>query len=882
MLLRHAQQSVQGMLLLVANGVESESAMPFAGLNDLLRLVLDRVSELPEPQAVALAGALAIAPAVPGDRFLISVATLGVLTLAAERQPVLAVIDDIQWLDIPSAEAILFAARRLGSERIVMLFGERTHDTPAVDLSGISELRLQGLSLSDSAAVLAEVAGCAVPMPISEQIHAAVGGNPLALREIPNLLTIRQLDGTEPLPDPLPAGRSLELVFERRVRQFTADSQTALVVAAAYSGSVPGVIGDAIARLGVEPSAFDVPEAAGLVAVLAGRLTFCHPLHRSAAYHAASPSAQRAAHRALAEALNDRNEDERAWHLAAATIGPDETAAAAIEQAAANARQRGAYAVAIAAFDRAASLTDDREERARRLLEGAGVAAIAGRASYAIQLLDSALGCTTSAVRRADIELLRGQTNIWMGQPMAAHERLLAEAARVADIDPKRAVTMLTAAAAPCVMAGRLEIALATSEKAVQLARALGGSPMMVAELHRAQALILLGLGAEAQPILRSFVPRLDEPEFWLDMSQFVPTAAQQMTWVEEYETAHRLLTPIVSAARAAGAAGVLPYVLGLASDLNFRTGHWSIAYAQAAEGVDLAAQAAPSGPQAFCTASLARIEAATGRDADCRANVRSATDLAQRFGIDSILTYCGSALGLLELGIGNPYAAVQALEPVARHVAERHLNEPAVVQWAPDLIESYIRTGQVQAAVGALSTFERQAEATGRVWAVATAARCRGLLASADAFEDEFELALAEHERTPTPFERARTLLCYGEALRRHRRRADARLPLRRALATFDQLGAEPWAARTRAELRSAGESPRQGAPIPSRSLTPQELQVALAVAEGATNREVAAGLFLSAKTVETHLGHAFAKLQVRSRTELARRLFEQPASSV
>jgi DNA-binding NarL/FixJ family response regulator len=313
-------------------------------------------------------------------------------------------------------------------------------------------------------------------------------------------------------------------------------------------------------------------------------------------------------------------------------------------------------------------------------------------------------------------------------------------------------------------------------------------------------------------------------------------------------------------------------------ADLDFRTGSWAAAYAAATEAVRLGDETQQVTTLAFSLGCLARLEAAQGREDDCRAHSEQALAIASPR-VGAVVALAGSALGLLELGLGRLDAALDQLEPLARRTAEHGLNEPGVIQWAPDLIETYVRIGRDADAQLALEEFDRLARKTERTWALAAAARCRGLITSGDHFEAEFQRAVELHAATPTPFEHARTELCLGERLRRARRRAEARPPLRSALERFERLGAAPWAERARVELAASGETAKRRDPYAAEQLTPQELQVALVVARGATNKEAGASLFLSPKTIETHLSRVYRKLNVRSRTELAHMLGSEGA---
>jgi DNA-binding CsgD family transcriptional regulator len=445
---------------------------------------------------------------------------------------------------------------------------------------------------------------------------------------------------------------------------------------------------------------------------------------------------------------------------------------------------------------------------------------------------------------------------------------LLEEAEQVGELDPAVAAALLSFAANLPVF--RLEgfAALELTERAWRLGDP--ARPRTPTE-RNASALARTMAGDPAGPALLVELA-LEAGKDVQNGHQMGAAVGWPLVWVEEYAVARTLLTWAVGVQRSGGSLLHLPQSLIELAELDFRVGRWVPALAGAYEAIALFEETAQRTELGFAQATIARMEAALGRDEECRRRAQAgfAADAASGLLLASVLA--GAALGLLELGRGDPEAAIVALEPVERIVEEGKLGEPWLVQWAPDLIEAYSRVGRADRAVEVLETFERQAQATGRVSAQAAAARCRGLLAPDDAFEGPFDAALALHELVPTPFERGRTELAYGERLRRAQKRTKARERLQLALQTFDRLGAEPWAERARVELRASGQSVRTPEQQVEDALTPQELQVAALVAGGATNREAAAALFLSVKTIEFHLGHVYRKLGIRSRTELAR----------
>jgi DNA-binding CsgD family transcriptional regulator len=882
-LCHYAIEHADRMVVLASCGVEAEAELPYAALGDLLGPVLDRLGAIPKPQAAALAGALAIGPAAPAERFTMAAATLSLLAAAAEEAPLLAVVDDAHWLDRPSAQALAFAGRRLGAEGIVLLVTARSeHDCP-LDLPQPAELSLSGLDLAGSKALLAQTAPVRVASAVAERLHRATAGNPLALTEACGLFSDQQLSGSAPFDEPVPAGPSLEPAFLRHVSGLPRDTRRALVVAAAGESDAIAAVTAATAALALDPAALERAESAGLVMMTDGSLEFRHPLVRSAIYHNASGAERRAAHRALAEVLaGDGSSERRAWHLAAATLAPDEGVAAELEQAALNARGRRGHASAASAFERAARLTPDDEPRARRLLEAASDQQLAGSPEAAGALLERALGCTEDPLLRARIQQLRGRVELWSGRLSSAHELLVREASLVEDHDSSQAALMLAEACVPCLLVGDCGLALETARRASALAQRAGGVAEIVSAIVLGEGLILSGESQAGRSLICRNFEVLEASDPLAGLHELLGTAAMGLIYTEEYVLARRLLDSAVGGARDASAPGVLPWLLACRSQLDYRTGRWQQAYAEAFEAAELAVETDQGAMVPPALASAALIEAAHGKEADCRLHCLEVIEFGQAHGVATWQTNGNVVLGLLELGLGRAAEAVDRLEPVAAFAREHGVEEPAGFRWAPDLIEAYVHTGRRADAAAELVTLERQAARTEGTWAQATAARCRGLLAEEEAFDECFSEAMRWHERTPTPFERARTQLCHGERLRRANRRVEAREQLRRALSSFESLGAAPWADRARAELRASGETARRRDPTSRERLTPRELQVGLVVADGATNREVAAALFLTPKTIEFHLSHIYAKLGIRSRSELARLFAAEAAEQV
>jgi DNA-binding CsgD family transcriptional regulator len=512
-------------------------------------------------------------------------------------------------------------------------------------------------------------------------------------------------------------------------------------------------------------------------------------------------------------------------------------------------------------------------EAVPRPLEAAAAAQAAGNLGRAARLLDDALTSTEDPLLRADVQHQRALISMWRAAPAHASRQLLAEAARVERLDPARAARMTADAAWASFLAGELDAGLAAAEQASALAARGGGIVEVLCSGLLGVAHLLRGRSSEAFPLLRRFAPLFDDVQFLERTAGAVWPAALALVWLEQYDQARDAFGLLVDHARTQGSPALLPRALVGLSELEFRTGDWLSARAAAAEAAQLADETGQPLAHAFALLALARVAAPQGREADCTGHVFEAVRLTPS-GTGAVLAYAGAQLGALELAVGRSEATIGHLEQVSERAAHHGLRDPGVLQSAPDLIEAYVRCGRVAEAEAALAELERQAHATERPWALATAARCRGLLAPAARFEAAFLEARELHESSEMPFDAARTELCYGSRLRRARRRSDARAPLRTALATFERLGAEPWAARARSELLATGETMRSGDAARTDELTPRELAIAELVAGGATNREAAAALYLSPKTIETHLSRVYRKLGVRSRTELARRL--------
>ena len=861
-LLEYAINSAADLCVVRALGVESEAELQFSGLLELVRPLLRHVDELPVHQADALRSALGLVTArtATGDRFAVGAATLGLLAAAAERQPLLVVVDDMQWLDRASADAVLFASRRVGADRVGLLLAARE----GIDAAGVETFDLPGLPRDAVEHLAAGARGDVV-----ERLHAATGGNPLALLDALSLLDADQLAGHAPLDEPLPAGPRLERAFARRIDALPQAASRALVVVATAATPELDAIGGALAELGLDVAALSPAEHAGLIRIADAQVEIAHPLARSVVYHRAAPSERRAAHQALAAALAARSRaPERTWHLAAAAVGPDERVAAALEEEAATAIGGGGFASATLALERAARLSPTLELRVRRLYAAADAAWRAGRGDRARALLREALQDCAEPLLRADILHLEGHIEHFVGEMMTAHDLLLDAAALVEEASPTKAAAILADAVEACLYGGRVDLQLAAAARAREIAPRERGREDFLAEMCLAEALFMGGRGNDAIPLYERGLGLFGADETLRSDPLSGALAAYGLCWLERSHAACDVARRAVALARAQGSVASLPYALFGLAWAERRVGMWREAVASATEAIAIARETSQTTLVCECLIEVGVVAAARGHEDDARAALDEAAALADRHGLGYFTRLLEAPRALLELGLGRFEEAATRLERLRRSLdhAGMHMIELPL----PDLVEAYVRLGRVEEAAAVAADLRADVSP---YCAPALAARCRGLVVGDDDFEQHFALSLSLHPEREDPFARARTQLLFGERLRRAARRIEAREQLRRALDTFEQLGAEPWAGRARGELRASGETLRRREPHEEEELTPQELQIALQVAEGKTNKEVGAALFLSPKTIEFHLTHVYRKLGVHSRGELIRR---------
>jgi DNA-binding CsgD family transcriptional regulator len=868
-LLDDAAARADGMVVLRARGIESEAQVPFAGLLELLRPALGLLDRIPPPQASALAGALALQPARAQDRFAVGAATLSLLAAYAEQAALALLLDDVHWLDDSTAGALLFAVRRLAADPVAAILAARTGEPSLLDGSGLEVLSLSGLDRDAAAALLAREAREHVDPDVADRLYRATAGNPLALIELAP--EAAQLAGVPAIEGPLPVSARLTGAFLRRGGALPEGTRRALVLAAASDVGETAVLARAAASIGVELADLDPAEAAGLVTIAGGRLEFRHPLARSAIYGQAPGGQRREAHRALADALPDRDADRRAWHLAEAAVGPDDAVASALEQAGARARQRSAYAVAAAALERAARLAPDDGRRAGLLYAAADAAWLAGLGERAVSLLEEALVFASDPLLVMRIEHLRGHAATRRGPVMEGHAILVRAATRWGGLDTDRAIVMLAEAVNAAFYAGNAVEMLRAADRTADLVPTdPDGAAGFFATIAQGMALVFAGRGDVGAADIRHAVEIFGASPGMRTDPRLLAWAAMGALWLRQGEWGRALIDRALESARAASALGVLPFLLTHVALDQATTDRWAGAGAGYEEAIGLARETSQNTDLAFALAGLARLEARQGKEDACRAHAAEARALCRKLGVHLCEIWTIAALGDLELGLGRPEAAVEPYREQEALLEELSIGDTDLSP-AAELVEAYLRLGQPQEAAPWADALEARARAKGQPWSLARAARCRALLAAEDEMERDFAEALGLHAQTPDVFEAARTRLAYGVRLRRARKRVRAREELREALDAFDRLGAAPWSELARMELSATGETARKRDPSTLDDLTPQELQIGILLAQGRTTREAAAALFLSPKTIEYHLRNAYRKLGIHSREELA-----------
>jgi DNA-binding CsgD family transcriptional regulator len=862
-LLDYAIASASDMFVVHASGVESEMDLAFALLHQLCVPLLHRLEGLPTPQRHALEIPFGLSEGPAPDRFFVGLAVLGLLSEAAQERPLLCVIDDAQWLDGASAQALAFVARRLQAESVVVLFAVRE---PIRELDALPELVVEGLRDSDARQLLTSVVPGRLDPRVADQLVAEAHGNPLALSELPRGLTPAQLAGGFGFPEALSLVGRIEERFLQRLEALPADTRRWLLVAAADPTGDPALVWRAAARLGLTGAALDPLADADLIEIGA-RVRFRHPLVRSAVYRAAAPVERRRVRAALAEATDPQvDPDRRAWHIAEATAGTDESVAGALERAAARAQARGGLAAAAAFLERAAALTPDLLRRGPRALAAAQAKYEAGALGDAVALLATAETGGVDDLQRGRVDLLRAQIAFAVQRGGDAPELLLEAARALEVVDPDRARTTYLEA----LEAARFADRLARGANLVEVSKAALAGPAP-RQPPRPTDLLLQGVAtlpidghAAAVPILKAAL-RAFRAEAVLppEESRWLSFACRAAWDVWDEESWRELATRELRRARDAGALTAMPLLLSSLSYLQVLCGELS-----AAESLldEIRAITAATGIPAHRYVEI-WVAALRGREPELLALVEDFTTDAKARGEGFALGFAGQARAVLYNGLGRyteAFAAVREAVDVAPH---SELSTPSAVA---ELVEAAARAGERRLAERALERLTLSTRPSGGDWALGVEARSRALLSDGDAADHLYQEAIERLRRTRVRVQLARTHLLYGEWLRRERRRLDARDQLRTALELFTSMGAEGFAGRAERELLATGERVRKRRVETREQLTPQEIQIARLGRDGLSNAEIGARLFISQHTVAYHLRKVFSKLGITSRNQL------------
>ncbi len=875
-LLDYLAGRASGCRVVRAAGVQSEMELAFAGLQQLCAPMLDHLDGLPGPQRDALRTAFGLSAGPAPDRFLVGLALLSLLSDVAGEQPLICLVDDQQWLDRASAQALAFVARRLEAESVGLVFAARV---PGDDLAGLPELVVEGLREADARALLDSVLTGPLDERVRDQIVAETRGNPLALLELVRGLTPAELAGGFGLPGAAPLAGRVEESFRRRVDALPAQTRRLLQLAAADPVGDPVLVWRAAGRLGIGAEAASPAAGAGLVEFGAW-VRFRHPLVRSAAYRSASLQDRQDVHRALAEATDPQADpDRRAWHRAQAAPGPDEAVAAELERSADRAQARGGLSAAAAFLERAALLTPDPARRAQRLLAAARAKRDAGALDASLGLLVAVEAGPLDALQAAEVQHLPGQIAFDQRRVSDAARLLLSAARNLEPLNADSARETHLEALGAAVWASDLDSSGTVLEEAAQAARAAPAGPhppRVVDVLLDAFALRLTEGYAAAAPTLTRAL------ELFLDLNAATDEAGRWL-WLTggragaivavelwDAESWHALVARQVQFARDTGALVHLQLALNLLAWTQLVAGDLSAA-AQLFEEDRLIAEATGNPPVAYSEMMLAAWRGQEKPAAQLiEATLRETT--ATGLGVISA-TYASAVLynGLGRHGLARD-AAWRAFErdPVGYG--------PFVV---PELAEAASRTGDMALVRAALEWLSERTAVTRTEWALGIEARARALLSDGDTAESLYRDSIARLGRTRIRAELARAHLLYGEWLRRARRRADAREQLRAAHDMLDAMGIEAFAERARRELAATGETARRRTVQTSAQLTAQEAQIARLARAGLSNPEIGARLFISARTVQYHLGKVFTKLGISSRSQLDRVLPADPATA-
>jgi DNA-binding CsgD family transcriptional regulator len=866
-LLEYAHAQAPDFRVARAAGVESEQVMAYAGLHQLCAPFLDRLDRLPEPQRDALGTAFGLSAGTRPTRFLVGLAVLTLLAEVAEEQPLLCLVDDVQWLDRMSEVVLAFVARRLLAERIVVVFALRETGRE-LDLAGLPELPIGGLGEAESEALLGSVLKGPMDGRVRDRIIAETHGNPLALLELPRAWTAAELaDGFEQ-PGAVPLAGRIEQCFVHQLDPLPADTRRLLLIAAAEPLGDATLLWGAAGRLGLGADPAAAAAATGLIE-FGRRVRFRHPLVRSAVYRSASSLDRQDVHRALADVTDpDRDPDRRAWHRAQATVSPDEDLAADLERSAGRARARGGLVAAAAFFEQAALLTPEPARRATRELAAAALKRDAGALGSALGLLDAVEAGPPDAERAAEVGRLRGQIAFDQRRSGDATGLLLRAAEQLTPLDANRArETYLEALAAALWAGGSDDSGFVAAAEATRTAPPAPVPPRAVDLVLDALATRFTDGYQAAAPLLRGALEAVRALDIgtedvgrvlWLLGNRAGGTIATE-AW--DFEAARALATRQVQLARDAGALVQLQFALNFLAVNEVLAGELTAA-ASSVEEDRVIAGATGNAPVGYAEMLLAAFR---GREASATDLLTGAARDATVRGQHRLVTLADYGKAVLYNGLGRHDVALDA----ARRVFDRDVVGFQSLATA-ELAEAASRTGDEARLAAAAARSADRAAAARTAEAMGIDARVRALCGTGQDADRLYRESIACLDRTPLRVDLARSHLLYGEWLRREGRRVDARAHLHTAYDQLSAMGLEAFADRARRELLATGETARKRTVEPTGELTAQEFQIARLAGEGYSNPEIGTRLFLSPRTVEWHLRKIFTKLGISSRRQL------------
>jgi DNA-binding CsgD family transcriptional regulator len=859
-LLEYLIASASDLTVVRAVGVESDMELPFASLHQLCGPLLERLETLPAPQRQAMEVVFGLSAGAAPDRFLVGLAVLSLFSEVAEQRPLLCVVDDAQWLDKASALTLAFVARRQLAEPVGLMFAARD---AGEELRHVPELEVKGVRNGDARALLTSAVRFKLDERVRDRIIAETHGNPLALLELPRGLTATQLAGGFGLLEAQALTGQIEESFVRRLKALSDDGRRLLLVAAAEPVGDPLLLWRAAERFGIGPAAAEAAEADGLLEI-GERVTFRHPLVRSAIYRSAAAEDRRAVHSALAEATDrEADPDRRAWHLAAATAGPDEQVASELERSAGRAQARGGLAATAAFLQRAVALTQDPARRADRALAAAQANLQAGAFDAALGLLATAQVGALDDFQRARMDLIRGHVAFASGLGRDAPPLLLEAARRLEPFDLELARETYLNAWGAAVFAG--------ADDLLEICRAVRGLPPLTADprpldvlLDALALLITEGRAAATATLQRAAIALADIPAEDVVRWGWMAAAASAAVW--DFEGQCAIVARTVQLVRDAGALAQLPIPLAVLGAVTAWSGDFAGAAALVAEAHTVAeVTGSPMAP--FAALKLLVLQ---GREAEASALIAKTIEQATVVGQRMASTNAHGAAAVLYNGLGRYDESAFAAQQATSHTHELYDS-----MWAlPELVEAAARGGDVELARGALERLAKSTQPSGTEFALGIEARCRALVSDGAAADELYREAIERLGRTRLRPELARAHLLYGEWLRRQHRRGEAREQLRTAHEMLVAIGMEAFAERARQELEATGEKVRKRTVETRDDLTAQERQIARLASNGLSNPEIGARLFLSPRTVEWHLHNVFIKLGIRSRRELANAL--------